>query len=151
MFNNNNGNNKEIPVTGNKPVSTSSSALNMISQGTSVEGEITSDGDFRIDGKVKGTVTSKAKLAIGPTGVVDGDLICENADVSGKIFGTIKVNDLLFLKSSGYIEGDIISTKLVVEAGATFNGSCSMGVKEMKHADKPAATGTTTAQKKEAI
>jgi cytoskeletal protein CcmA (bactofilin family) len=151
MFNNNNNNGKDIPV--NKPVSTpGSSALNMISVGTSIEGEITSDGDFRIDGKVKGTVTSKAKLAIGSTGVVDGDLICENADVSGKIFGTIKVNDMLFLKSSGYIEGDIIATKLVVEAGATFNGSCSMGVKEMKHADnKPAAANTTTAQKKEAI
>ncbi len=148
MFNNNNSN-KETPA-GGKPVSTPSSALNMISQGTSVEGEVVSDGDFRIDGKVKGTVTSKAKLAIGPTGIVDGDLICENADVSGKIFGTIKVNDLLFLKSSGYIEGDIIATKLVVEAGATFNGSCSMGVKEMKHADKPAAAAAP-AQKKEAI
>jgi len=148
MFNNNT-NNKDIPA---KAVSTpSSSALNMISAGTSVEGEIVSDGDFRIDGKVKGTVTSKAKLAIGPTGVVDGDLICENADISGKIFGTIKANDMLFLKSSGYIEGDIIATKLVVEAGATFNGSCSMGVKEMKHVDNKPATTNNTVQKKEAI
>ncbi len=117
--------------------STSPSAVNIIGAGTQIDGEIRSENDIRIDGKVKGTVTSKSKIAVGTTGLVDGDLICENADVSGKVFGKVEVSDMMFLKSSGYLEGDIVTGKLVVEAGARFTGSCKMGVKEMKPSEKP--------------
>ncbi len=117
--------------------STSQSAVNIIGAGTQIDGEIRSENDIRIDGKVKGTVTSKSKIAVGTTGLVDGDLICENADVSGKVFGRVEVSDMMFLKSSGYLEGDIVTGKLVVEAGARFTGSCKMGVKEMKPNEKP--------------
>src|SRR4030095_8858121 len=122
-----------------KPVAnvpSSQSAINIIGTGTQIEGEIKSESDIRIDGKVKGTVTSKSKIVVGNTGIVDGDLVCDNADVSGKVFGKVEVGDLLFLKSTGYLEGDIITGKLVVEAGARFTGSCKMGVKEMKPSEK---------------
>ncbi len=113
-----------------------SNAVNIIGQGTTIQGEIVCDGDIRIDGMVKGTVTSKAKIVIGVTGSVDGDIICDNADISGKIFGTVEVDELLFLKSSAYIEGNITTGKFVVETGAKFNGSCRMGVKEIKPGEK---------------
>ena len=106
-----------------------SNAVNIIGQGTTIQGEIVCDGDIRIDGMVKGTVTSKAKIVIGVTGSVDGD-------ISGKIFGTVEVDELLFLKSSAYIEGNITTGKFVVETGAKFNGSCRMGVKEIKPGEK---------------
>jgi cytoskeletal protein CcmA (bactofilin family) len=131
-------NTKETNPT--KPMTTaanSQSAVNIIGAGTQIDGEIKSENDIRVDGKVKGTVTSKSKIAVGTTGIVDGDLICENADVSGKVFGKVEVSDMLFLKSTGYLEGDIITGKLVVEAGARFTGSCKMGIKEMKPSEKP--------------
>ncbi len=136
MFNNTNNNNEKPAV---KPVIASNgnqTAVNIIGAGTHIEGEIKTESDIRVDGKVKGTVTSKAKIVVGSTGIVDGDLICDTADVSGKIFGKVEVTDLLFLKSSGYLEGDIVTGKLVVEAGARFTGSCKMGVKEMKPNEK---------------
>ena len=131
-------NTKETNPT--KPMTTttaSQSAVNIIGAGTQIEGEIRSENDIRVDGKVKGTVTSKSKIAVGSTGIVDGDLVCENADISGKVFGKVEVSDMLFLKSTGYLEGDIVTGKLVVEAGARFTGSCKMGVKEMKPSEKP--------------
>ena len=136
------------PVKPTAPVTASSSnAVNIIGTGTQIEGEIRSESDIRIDGKVKGTITSKSKIVVGSTGIVDGDLICDTADVSGKVFGKVEVSDMLFLKSTGYLEGDIITGKLVVEAGARFTGSCKMGVKEMKPSEK-----ISTAQlQKEAI
>ncbi|MBX7140004.1 MAG: polymer-forming cytoskeletal protein [Chitinophagales bacterium] len=118
------------------PSNGNQSAINIIGAGTVIEGEIKTDSDIRIDGKVKGTITSKAKIVVGNTGIVDGDLNGDTADVSGKVFGKVEVTDLLFLKSSGYLEGDIITGKLVVEAGARFTGSCKMGVKEMKPSEK---------------
>lgn len=134
-------NNNKTPVA-NGPI------LNIIGTGTRIEGAIVCDGDIRIDGSVKGTVTSKAKIVVGPTGSIEGDLFCENADVSGKIFGSIEVTELLFMKSTSYLEGDITTTKFVVEAGAKFNGNCRMGVKEIKPNEKP---NTAQVKQKEAV
>jgi len=145
MFNSkDNSNNKPAPGAG-------SGSLNMIGAGTVIHGEIVSDGDIRIEGQVKGTVTSKAKVALGATGQIDGDLFCENADISGKIFGQVKCGEMLFLKESGYIEGDIATAKMVVEAGAKFNGNCSMGVKEMKQNNEKYAATQATQLQKEAV
>ena len=135
------------PAKPNPPATTSTGAVNIIGTGTQIEGEIKSENDIRVDGKVKGTVTSKSKIAVGSTGIVDGDLICDNADISGKVFGKVEVSDMLYLKSTGYLEGDIVTGKLVVEAGARFTGSCKMGVKEMKPSEK----STSQQLQKEAI
>jgi cytoskeletal protein CcmA (bactofilin family) len=115
-----------------------SSSINLIGAGTVIEGDIRSNGDLRIDGSVFGHVFSKAKVVIGSTGVVEGDVNSQNADVSGTIKGKTNVSDLLFLKSSSKVIGDIVTGKLVVEVGATFTGSCNMGpvIKDIKDADK---------------
>lgn len=109
------------------------SAINLIGAGTVVEGDIKSNGDIRIDGSVLGNVVSKAKVVVGATGSIDGNVTSQNADVSGSIRGKVTVNELLFLKSSANIQGDIVTGKLVVEVGATFTGTCNMGpmIKDM--------------------
>jgi cytoskeletal protein CcmA (bactofilin family) len=156
MFNSKNGKpENDGMMTSPAPSKTSSNGsagpiLNIIGAGTMVEGVINCDGDIRIEGHVKGTVKSKAKIVIGNSGSVEGDLFCENADISGKIFGSVEVTEMVFLKSTAYLEGDITTTKFVVEAGAKFNGNCRMGVKEIKPNEKP--NGVATQQlKKEAV
>ncbi len=114
------------------------SSVNIIGPGTQIEGEVTSTGDIRIDGRIKGSVYSKAKLVLGNTGVVEGDVKCQNADISGTIKGSTQVAELLFLKSTARINGDIMAGKLVVEVGASFTGNCNMGpmIKDLQNADK---------------
>lgn len=140
MFNNKA--NKESVPTG-KGAENGSSSINLIGAGTVIEGDIRSNGDIRIDGSVFGHVYSKAKVVIGSTGTVEGDVNSQNADVSGTIKGKTNVSDLLFLKSSAKVIGDIITGKLVVEVGATFTGSCNMGpvIKDIKDADKGSELG----------
>lgn len=115
-------------------------SINLIGAGTVIEGDIRSSGDIRIDGTVYGHVISKAKVVIGTTGVVEGDVNSQNADVSGLIKGKTVISDLMFLKSTSKVIGDIVTGKLVVEVGATFTGSCNMGpvIKDIKDADKSA-------------
>ena len=60
---------------------------NRISQGTTLKGDVTSEGGFRIDGVIHGNITSPNKIVIGKTGVVIGTLICNDADVEGKMGG----------------------------------------------------------------
>ena len=121
-------------------------SINLIGAGTSIEGEIKSNGDIRIDGNIKGSVTSKSKVVIGATGTVEGDINCQNADVSGSVKGKIICSEMLFLKSTARITGDITTGKFVVEAGAGFTGSCSMGpvIKDIKQNDRPAESAEKT-------
>ncbi len=118
MFDNNNSNNSNKK---NQPVMPTN-----INPGTQLEGNISSDGDIRLDGNMIGNIVTKAKVIIGPQGSINGNIDCSSADVFGKIKGNVKVKELLFLKNSANIEGDIFTSKLVVENGATFNGSCIM-------------------------
>jgi len=123
----------ETPMKSNEGNSTS---INLIGAGTVIEGDIRSNGDIRIDGTVYGHVHSKAKVVIGATGLIEGDVNSQNADVSGTIKGTSTISELLFLKSSAKVNGDIVTGKLVVEVGATFTGTCNMGplIKDIKDA-----------------
>jgi cytoskeletal protein CcmA (bactofilin family) len=105
--------------------------LNLFAEGTHIKGDIKTTNDIRIDGIIEGTVTSDSKVVIGPSGKVKGDIICQNADISGSVVGTIEIGELLFLKSTANVEGDITTEKLVIEAGAKFNGLCTMGQKHM--------------------
>src|ERR1022692_2170963 len=110
-----------------KPNTPESQSINLIGAGTVIEGDIKSNGDIRIDGTIKGSLNVKGKLVVGATGTIEGEVICQNADVSGTIKAKITVSDLLSLKSSARLTGDIVAGKLHIEPGANFSGSCSMG------------------------
>ncbi|MDB2606424.1 polymer-forming cytoskeletal protein [Zobellia sp.] len=99
---------------------------NRISKHTKIKGDIESEADFRIDGKLDGNVKTTGKVVIGKDGYIHGKVECVNADIEGSFNGELLVSDLLSLKSSAVIEGTVSVTKLAVEPGATFNASCTM-------------------------
>jgi len=124
---------KQTPNTKNTIVDANApDRLNRIVEGTSIQGEIISESNIRIDGHVKGIITTKGRLVIGASGSVDGEIICQNADIEGTITGTLKVEDLLSLKSTAKIIGDIVTTKLAIESGAEFSGTCNMSGNNLK-------------------
>lgn len=108
---------------------------NVIGANTSIIGDVISEGDFRIDGKVEGTIKTGGRVVIGKTGIASGKIECTDADIEGKFSGDLIVDNLLTLKSTAKISGDVSISKLSVEPGAQFNASCSMksSVKELKH------------------
>jgi cytoskeletal protein CcmA (bactofilin family) len=99
---------------------------NRIVEGTTIQGDIISPADFRLDGELIGNFTSNGKLVIGPAGIVKGDIICNMADIEGRFEGKIQVEDTLNIKETAHIIGAVIIGKLSVEPGATFNASCIM-------------------------
>ena len=106
---------------------TDNNTINLISIGTDIIGDIKSTGDIRIDGSLKGNLNTKGKVVIGPTGKINGEVICKNSEVSGIVEGKIIVGQLLNLKASSKILGDITTMKLSIEPGAIFTGNCKMG------------------------
>lgn len=121
-------------------------AMNQLGQGTVIDGEINSDADIRIDGRVRGNVISKGKLVLGANGVIEGDVRSENAYIEGRVNGKVEIADLLILSKSALVNGDIIIKKLVVEEGAKFNGKCTMGVQisRQSEVDNSGSTNTNT-------
>ncbi|MDG1041136.1 MAG: polymer-forming cytoskeletal protein [Polaribacter sp.] len=120
---------------------------NILAKNTKIVGDLTSDGDFRIDGILEGTLETKGRVIIGLEGFVQGKVICENADVEGKFSGDLTVNKMLTLKASASVTGEIVLGKLSVEPGAAFNGSCTMkgALKELKSNEQAAIAKEKTA------
>jgi len=121
----------------------STSQQNRIAQGTKIVGDFTSEGGFRIDGTIEGTLRTPGKVVVGKNGTIKGTLEGANADFEGKFSGKLILSGTLTLKSSARIEGEVIVGKLSVEPGATFNASCSMkgAIKELNKGEhqKPKA------------
>lgn len=101
--------------------------VNIIGQGTVIEGGLTAKSDVRISGKVIGNVNVEGKTVVTPEGVVEGEIRSSHADIAGRIEGEVFVHERLVLKESAVVEGNIHTAKLVIEDGATFSGSCAMG------------------------
>ena len=121
-----------------KRTENNNSVVNIIGQGTSILGDINSNGDIRVDGTLKGSIKTEGKVVLGKEGVVEGDVICQNADISGIIKAKITVSNLLSLKDTAKLNGDIVTNKLSIEPGAEFTGSCSMGavIREIKNVEQ---------------
>jgi cytoskeletal protein CcmA (bactofilin family) len=110
-----------------KAAQPSGGALNVLGEGTTIEGNLISTGDLRIDGIVNGNVETKGKCVLGLSGKIVGNIYAKSCDISGRVDGNVRVTDLLLVKASGKINGDINTAKIVVENGGEFNGSCTMG------------------------
>ena len=104
-----------------------SPARNLIGNGTTIKGDIESNGDIRIDGHLIGSVKSNGKISVGQTGVIEGDLVCKQAEVSGVVKGNINPDELTALKSTSKVEVDLTTKQLLIEVGAQFTGKCVMG------------------------
>ncbi|MCA0427679.1 MAG: polymer-forming cytoskeletal protein [Bacteroidetes bacterium] len=119
--------------------------INILNAGTTLSGNLSSEGDIRIDGQVKGNVTVKAKLVLGPSSRVEGNVVATNCDVSGTVLGNVQVAEILAIKSSASITGDLQCAKLIIEAGASFNGRSKMGPAQENFKDH-GKTGAETKQ-----
>ena len=131
MFGNNGSNNttskKDMSKNKSTASPTTAGGLNTISKGTTIEGSINASSDIRVDGTIKGKLFCDAKLIIGPTGHVDGEVRCENAVIEGKFEGELHVKEMLNVRETANITGDVTTGKLIVQTGGVFNVSCAMG------------------------
>ena len=108
----------------------------LISSGTTIKGDISSNSDLRIDGTISGNIQSSAKIVIGANGVVEGDIIGTQADIVGKVTGNIRTKELLQLRGDSVVIGNLYAGKLQIEPTATFNGQCHMGTNVVEVASK---------------
>jgi cytoskeletal protein CcmA (bactofilin family) len=120
---------------------------NVIAKNSTFVGEISSDGDFRVDGILEGTLKTKGKVIIGVDGFIKGTIEATNAEIEGKFSGELSIANILTIKAAANISGDIVVGKLSIEPGATFNASCVMkgALKELNKSNETKQASEKTA------
>lgn len=109
------------------PQNFDTNAIDRIAEGSTLEGNVNSAKSIRIDGTVKGTVVCAGRVVVGKTGIIEGEIQCDSADVEGTLNSVVEVAGLLELKSTAVVNGDAKVGKLDVKPGAQINGKLDMG------------------------
>jgi cytoskeletal protein CcmA (bactofilin family) len=100
--------------------------LNRIVDGAQINGNLTLVTSIRIDGVVEGNINCAAKLVLGESGKIVGNVLSQNAEIEGNIEGELFIQERLVLKSTARITGNINAQSVVIEEGAIFDGVCKM-------------------------
>lgn len=110
----------------NKNTTPEKDEITIISVGVKLEGSLTSDGNVRVDGFIKGDVIAKGNITVGDHGEIKGNINADNVVVGGTIFGTVNSKEKLVLEANSKLQGDISTKILVIAPGAKFDGTSKM-------------------------
>ncbi|MDB5005557.1 MAG: Polymer-forming cytoskeletal [Mucilaginibacter sp.] len=97
----------------------------LISEGSTILGNLNAPAVARIDGQVTGDVHVNEGLILGENGFIEGNITTKEMVVYGTVNGNITVQSLE-IKGTGKITGDIETATLLVEAGGVYNGHLAM-------------------------
>jgi len=102
------------------------SSISLLSRNLTIEGDISGDENFRIDGKIKGTVSVSGDVLIEETGQVEADVSGNNIVIKGTVNGNITAKHRIDIYSTGVMIGDISARSVDIQEGATFEGRSHM-------------------------
>jgi len=111
----------------------------ILGKGSSFEGKLTFEGTVRIDGEFSGQIDTKGTLVIGQTAQVTAEINAANIVIQGRLKGEITATSSLEIHASARVEGSLSAPSLMIEKGAVFDGSCSMGNAAGRSATQTAA------------
>jgi cytoskeletal protein CcmA (bactofilin family) len=97
----------------------------LIGEGCIFDGDIISPSSTRIDGSVRGKISTNGILVVGEKGIVKGEVKAIEVIVHGKIEGSVE-SQRLEIKRDSSISGDVFTKSLIIENGGIYNGRCTM-------------------------
>jgi cytoskeletal protein CcmA (bactofilin family) len=117
------GKEKEQPA----PPASREGVISIIGPGMRVVGDCETEGTLRIEGTVEGTVRAGKAIVVGKDGVVEGDLITQDAVIGGRISGTVVAESRLELQATCVIDGEIRARRIKLDEGGKVNGKVQTG------------------------
>ncbi len=109
-----------------------------LDKGARVEGTLTFDDMFRIDGVLKGTVVSEHELVVGEGGTVEGEIRVGRLSASGVLRGTVHAAERIEIHAGAHIYAELHAPVLVVEEGAVIQGPVEAGPHVERKQEQPA-------------
>lgn len=127
--------NKEVRIT------------TIIGNGSECNGDFSSDGSVRVDGCINGNVTVAGTLIVGTTGVINGDIEADSAIVGGEVFGNVTIKEKTELISTARVIGNIVTTLIVIDERAIFQGNCNMNQDVNERRSRPSSKAMRAGRK----
>ncbi len=113
-----------------------------------VSGNLTLQGNIRIDGHIQGDITAEeAVIIIGKKGAVEGNLAAKYVFLGGRVKGNILASNSLEISASAEVEGDLKYTRLSIEEGAAVQGKFLKITPASKTEKAPAVAASNLAEK----
>jgi cytoskeletal protein CcmA (bactofilin family) len=85
-------------------------------------GELVSEENIRVLGRVEGNISTSGSLIIEPSGFVKGDITAENVVVEGSVEGTVIAAMKFELRPAGRIQGDIRASIVSISEDSFLRG-----------------------------
>lgn len=150
MFSKNNSNNStsnvSTPEASRKPTArTNAGGPSILGRDIVITGEIKTEGDVQIDGRLEGNIHA-GRLTIGEQGAVNGNVEAKAVYVRGKMSGKVEAS-LVELAETANVTADIIQDQLTIANGAFFDGKCSRRKKKPVGTVTPAKAKASDAKK----
>ncbi len=114
-------------------------ATSVIGEGSVFEGTMEITGNLRVDGTFKGKLRISENLVVGKRGLVEAEVNTRSALVGGTIKGNLSASEKIALQSGSRLEGEMVTSKLVIEEGVSFQGSCNTAQTSMARSNPTAA------------
>ncbi len=98
----------------------------IITAGITVKGHVQGEGLLQVDGVLTGEIDLAGAVIVAPSGSVNGKIRAAVVQVAGDVTGNIIAQEHVKLEASGIVDGDIMTTSIVIDDGAWFNGQVIM-------------------------
>ncbi len=105
-------------------------AETIVGPSVKVEGELSSQGNVRIDGQVAGNIQTTQNLAVGEQAMISANIKALNIVIAGKVKGNVTAEEALEITETGQVEGDIAAKIISISPGAILRGQCQMPSQE---------------------
>ena len=105
--------------------------INVISEGTVLQGTINFEEIVRVHGKLEGKVHAKpgSTLILAESSTTQGTVEADTLIIDGFVEGEIHATTKVIVSGTGRVIGNIYTPSLLLEFGAYFEGKCSMDIK----------------------
>lgn len=111
--------------------------ISIIGPGMRVDGDCFAEGTLRIEGHIKGTVRAGKAVVVSKDGVVEGDILTQDAIIGGKVTGTVIAESRLELQSTCLINGEIRARRIKLDEGGQLNGNVQSGERATGNGRRP--------------
>jgi len=115
----------------NSQPSANSGGTTIISEGSTIKGELKFSGSVHIDGEVEGNILCEKIVTVGKKGRVKGTIKSDKIIVKGFVEGNI-YGDTVELLSGGKITGEITYNEIMIEPKGMFEGTAKLKTGKIK-------------------
>ncbi len=102
----------------------------LIGKSLFIKGDIRSDEELLIEGKVEGKLNVKNRVIIGKNGIVNAEIKAREIVIRGKVNGDVTASYKVEIEPEGILNGNIFSQRVHLTEGAIFKGNIDMSSKD---------------------